>query len=46
VVGSALVAAIETAQAEGKDREAAAEAVLDVVRDLSAGVRRARLAFA
>ncbi|SHJ95547.1 tryptophan synthase, alpha chain [Aureimonas altamirensis DSM 21988] len=46
VVGSALVAAIETAQTEGKDREAAAEAVLDVVRDLSAGVRRARLAFA
>lgn len=46
VVGSALVAAIETAQAQGKDREAAADAVLDVVRDLSAGVRRARLAFA
>ncbi len=46
VVGSALVAAIETAEAEGKDRDAAADAVLDVVRDLSAGVRRARLAFA
>lgn len=46
VVGSALVAAIETAQAQGKDRDAAADAVLDVVRDLSAGVRRARLAFA
>lgn len=46
VVGSALVAAVEKAQAEGKGRDAAAEAVLDVVRDLSAGVRRARLAFA
>ena len=46
VVGSALVAAIEAAEAEGKDRDAAADAVLDVVRELSAGVRRARLAFA
>ncbi len=44
VVGSALVSAIENTMQAGGDSAAAAEAVLDVVRELSAGVRAARLA--